>query len=284
MWSVCGLGGRRTLRCVRAHVRWLPVVLCAAITTAQAPSTQDALTNQLESFLVQLQRAVQSDDRNTVAAMIRFPITISIGGLRVPFVDAAGMLGRYDDVFNATLRDSIARATVRPRAGRAQLTVAQDRYVVGMNDVIIAPIDGSLRIIAIAVPKFVDSGVSSTAPAVDGALGGARTQEPRRIAIRVGSRPTQIPGLLARNATDTFVLYLPKGQLAGVRLERVPPGSATIRVVHARSGASLGARPSADSRFVTGRPAEGADYRIEVRRGATEDDAPLPYMLSLTLR
>jgi hypothetical protein len=283
MWSVCGLGGRRTLRCVRAHGRWLPVVLSAAIATAQTPSTRDAVSNQLESFLLQLQRAVQSDDRNTVAAMIRYPITISIGGLRVPFADPATMLGRYDDVFTSPLRDSIARATVRPRAGRAQLTVAEDRYVVGMNDVVIAPIDGSLRIIAIAVPEFVDSGVPSTARAGAGTLG-TRTQEPRRIAIRVGSRPTQIPGLLARNATDAFVLYLPKGQLAGVRLERVPTGSATIRVVHARSGAPLGARPSADGRFVTGRPTEGADYRIEVRRGATEEEAPLPYMLSLTLR
>ena len=277
MWSVCGLGGRRTLRVVRAHALWTLVFLSSAVTTAQAPT-------EFESFFLQLQRAVQSDDRNTVAGMIRYPITISIGGLRVPFADAASVLSRYDDVFNPPLRDAIARATVREQPGRTQVTVAPDRFVIGTNDLVIMPIAGALRITGIVVPEFVDSGVTSTGPPVDGLRPNTHPQEPRRIAIRVGARPTQIPGLLARDATDTFILYLPKGQLAGVRLERVPPGTAAIRVVHARTGSPLGARTSADGRFVSGRPAEGADYRIEVRRGADDDDQPLPYMLSLTLR
>ena len=277
MWSVCGLGGRRTLRGVRAHAVWIQLLLLAAIATAQSPS-------EFESFLLQLQRAVQADDRAAVAAMIRYPITISIGGLRVPFTDAASVLSRYDDLFNPPLRDSIARATVRAQPGRTLVTVAPDRFVIGTNNIVIMPIDGSLRVTGIVVPEFVDTDITSTDPPAAALRRGARTQEPRRIAIRVGSRPTQIPGLLARNATDTFILYLPKGQLAGVRLERVPPGAAAIRVVHAVTGAPLGSRPSADGRFVSGRPAEGADYRIEVRRGATDDDQPLPYMLSLSLR
>lgn len=272
------MGGRRTLRRVRAHALLIQVLLSAVITTAQSPS-------EFESFLLQLQRAVQADDRPTVAGMIRYPITVSIGGgLRVPLADAGSFLTRYDDVFNQPLRDSIARAAVRPEPGRTLVTIAPDRFIIGTNDLVITSIDGVLRITGIVVPKFVDSGTTSTAQPTDVLRRNARPQEPRRIAIRVGSRPTQIPGLLARNATDIFILYLPKGQLAGVRLERVPPGAAAIRVVNARTGAPLGARTSADGRFVSGRPAEGADYRIEVRRGATDEEAPLPYMLSLTLR
>jgi hypothetical protein len=41
---------------------------------------------------------------------------------------------------------------------------------------------------------------------------------------------------------------------------------------------------SAGGRFVSGRPSEDGDYRIEVRRTGTTDDAHLPYMLSLSLR
>ena len=284
MWSVCGLGGRRTRRVVRAHALCLQVWLMGTITIAQSPGPPVAPATQLDAFLTQLQVAVQSDDRNAVAAMIRYPVTISIGGLRVPFADAASVIGRYDDLFNAPLRDSIARATARPQPGRTPVTVTTDRFLIGNSEVEITAVDGVLRITGIVVPEFVESGVTSNATPADALRRNTRTQEPRRIAIRVGSRPTQIPGLLARNATDIFILFLPKGQLAGVRVERVPPGAAAIRVVHARTGAPLGARTSGDGRFVSGRPPEGADYRIEVRRGATEDETPLPYMLSLTLR
>ena len=80
---------------------WLLAV--SAVGHAQTPG--------VDAFLTQLQRASQADDRNTIAALIRYPITISIGGLRVPFADAASFLERYDDIFNAPLRDAIARGT-----------------------------------------------------------------------------------------------------------------------------------------------------------------------------
>jgi hypothetical protein len=271
-------GGRARTRCCVAIA--VAAALCASVLTAnaQSPGRGEAVTPQLEAFLQQLQRASQADDRGAVVEMIRYPITVSIAGLRVPFADAASVLSRYDDIFNPPLREAIAQAAVR------QLTITSDRYVIGSSEVVIAPVGGQFRITDIRVPEFIEGSVAPTVPRADGPARGARPQEPRRIAIRVGPRPTQIPGLLARDAIDTFILYLPKGQLAGVRLERVPAGAAAIRVVHARTGTALGARPSADGRFVSGRPAESADYRIEVRRTGNEDELPLPYMLSLTLR
>ncbi len=195
--------------------------------------------------------------------MIRYPITISIGGLRVPFRDAAGLLERYDDIFTPALRESLAR---------------------GPGDVTVEMVDGQWRITAITVPRFAEEVMSPAARGVEAPRGAARKEEPRRVAIRVGPRPTQIPGILARGATDMLILYLPKGRLASVRLERVPAGAAVIRVVHATTGAPLGARTSAGGRFASGRPAENGDYRIEVRRMDKTDEAHLPYMLSLSLR
>lgn len=221
----------------------------------------------VDAFLTQLQRATQANDRVAIAALIRYPIAISIGGLRVPFADAASLLQRHDDIFTAPLRDAIARGSA-----------------IDAQFIVVAPIEGHLRITAITVPQFASGGNADVVAPADAPIGTARREEPRRVAIRVGPRPTQIPGLLARGATDSYIFFLPKGRLAGIRLERAPVGSAVIRVVHARTGAPLGTRASADGRFVSGRPAEDGDYRIEVRRTDTPDETHLRYMLSLSLR
>jgi hypothetical protein len=235
----------------------------ATLIAAQSPSPSAADNRQRDVFLTQLQRASQAGDRNAIAAMIHYPITIAIGGFRVPFADAAGFLERYDDIFNPALRDAIAR---------------------GSNDVTIAMVNGQWRITAITVPPPAYHASPSVDAPVEIPSGAARKQEPRRVAIRVGPRPTQIPGLLGPDATDSLILYLPKGRLASIRLERVRAGAAVLRVVHARTGAPLNARTSTGGRFVTGRPQEGADYRIEVRRTDKGNQAHLPYMLSLSLR
>jgi hypothetical protein len=216
----------------------------------------------LDVFLTQLRRATQADDRVAVAGMIRFPITVGILGLRVPFTDAPALLERYEDIFTPALRESIAR---------------------GSEDITVEIIDGQPRITGITVPHASAEAVGpATAPAEPSRGAGKKAE--RRVSIRVGPRPTQIPGLLARGATDVLIVYLPKGRLASVRLERVPAGTAVIRVVHARTGAPLAERAGADARFVSGRPAENAEYRIEVRRTDNTDEGYFPYMLSLSLR
>ena len=237
-------------------IAWLLAV--SAVGHAQTPG--------VDAFLSQLQRASQANDRSTVVALVRYPIIISIGGLRVPVADAASFLERYDDIFNAPLRDAIARGSA-----------------IDTQLIVVAPVEGHLRIATITVPQFAGGG-TAVGPPADVPKGTIRKQEPRRIAIRVGPRPTQIPGLLTRDAADVFTVFLPKGRLAAIRLERVRVGAAVISVVHARTGAALGARTSADGRFVSGRPTEDGDYRVEVRRTEGGDDGHLPYMLSLSFR
>jgi hypothetical protein len=250
-----------------ARAATFATLLVLAVTLRGQTQTPAADAREIETFRAQLQRASQANDRNTIAAMIRYPITIMIGGgLRVPFADAAAFLERYDDIFTPPLREAVARAP-------------------GTDLIGVSSVDGKLWITSITLPRYTGGEAAPViTPPAEMSKGAARKPEPRRVAIRVGPRPTQIPGLLARDATDSLLLFLPKGKLASLRLERVPVGAAVIRVVHARTGAPLGARPSADGRVVSGRPAEDGDYRIEVRRTGKADDAHLPYMLSLSLR
>ena len=250
---------------VRIAVFAILLLTSGALPCAQSQNPASD-SRELDAFLTRLQRASQTGDRDAIAAMIRYPLTIAIGGLRVPFANAPAFLERYDDIFNPPLRDAIARDL---------------GHVIAAKDVAVESVNGELRITSIRVPDFEEA-AAAPIPAPAGASRGV--VRPRRVAIRVGPRPTQIPGLLARDATDLLILYLPKGKLASVRLERVPPGAAVIRVVHAATGAPLATRPSADGRFVSGRPPENGDYRIDVRRIDKTDEAHLPYMLSLSLR
>jgi hypothetical protein len=250
----------------KALILTVAALLALAVTLHAQTPTPVTSAAETKTFLTQLQRALLANDRNAIAKMIRYPITVLIGGgLRVPFGDPAALLERYDDIFTPSLRNAIARADAT-------------------DFIVIDAVDGQLRISSITVPRDTDGIAAPTAPAVETAEGAARKSEPRRVAIRIGPRPTQIPGLLARDGSDSLILFLPKGKLASMRLERVPPGAAVIRVVHARTGAPLGARTSTDGRFVSGRPAEGGDYRVEVQRIGNADDGHIPYMLTLTLR
>lgn len=230
-----------------------------------------AQTPGIQSFLSELQRASAAGDAAAIAAMVEYPIAISIGGLRVPFGNAAEFVERYDDIFNEPLRRSIARASV------------SNGTLTGTTDIVIADVRGRMRITAITVPQQTDGTVAVEALSRGGTVTAER-QEPRRVVIRVGPRPTQIPGLLGADAIDSLIVYLPKGRVAGVRLERIPVGAAVLRVVHARSGTPLATRASTDGRYTSGAPVESADYRIDVRRTGLRDQGPLPYMVSLTLR
>ena len=263
-------------------MRALALTIALVTTVASGQAQTPAPDAQLEAFLTELQRAVASGDRQAVAAMIRYPLTVSIAGvgLRVPINDAADFLARYDDILTEPLRDEIARASVLPQSARPQVGATPAALSIGSNLILIERVDGRPQIVSIAVPQVEGGGADRTASASSSA---PIPRAPRRVSIRVGPRPTQVAGSLAIDAIDSYLVFVPKGQTLGVRLERVPPGTAAIRVAHGRTGAPLNPK-MAEGRFVSGMAADGAEYRIEVRRLSCEDAAPVPYMLSLTLR
>jgi hypothetical protein len=74
------------------------VVAFVASRGAQALGQPAADLRQIEAFLIELQRVSHGDDREAIAALIRYPVTITIGGFRVPFANAASVVSRYDDI------------------------------------------------------------------------------------------------------------------------------------------------------------------------------------------
>ena len=62
------------------------VVACSVFVAAvQAQSA-------VETFLAELNRGLASGERAAVAAAIRYPVIVRIGGLRVPFESASALL------------------------------------------------------------------------------------------------------------------------------------------------------------------------------------------------
>jgi hypothetical protein len=239
------------------------------------PDARNADARHVEAFIAELQRASRTSDRNAVAALIQYPVTVMIGGIRVPFANADALLERYDAIFTPALQDAIADA------GTATATV--DGVVIGTNVLVVKRIGEQLRITEIHVPA--PNRPSTSLPAVpEAGPATVRRPEPRRIGVRAGRRPTQFSGSLVPSGTDVYTMWIEKGKLLQVRLERAPSGAAFVRVVHAGTGAPLNPRTPNPARVVTGIAPDSGDYRIEVRCMATGDAAPLPYRLSVTLR
>lgn len=65
-----------------------------------------------ENFFAELRRAVAEDERAKVAAMIAYPIFVSIAGRRIRLRRQADLLRRYNLVFNRRVREALARQQV----------------------------------------------------------------------------------------------------------------------------------------------------------------------------
>ena len=221
----------------------------------------------IQPFLAELNRALESGDRAAVAALVEYPVTVSIGGVRVPFQSPAALLERFDDVFTPEVRAAVT-------AGAS--TETKDGFLVAASVVAVTRRGAHLKITSIVVPP-PDTQTTAATPATDA----ANSRAPRRIGVRAGPRPTQFAGLLVAGATDSYVVFVQKGQLLDVRLER-GRNEAVLRVVNAATGAPLGARAQG-APVVTGRVEASAEYRIDVQR-TSSDDAPLRYMLTVSIR
>ncbi|RPI54984.1 MAG: hypothetical protein EHM55_09255 [Acidobacteria bacterium] len=243
-------------------------LVVACLLWASAAHAQSAI----QPFLTELDRALQSADRAAVAASVRYPIVVSIGGIRVPFRDAKTLLDRYDEIFTPELREVVAR-------GPAAAVETPDGFLLGNNVLAIAQVGGQLKITAVVVPPAEPVPESSSSPS---SLRTGGSREPRRISLRAGPRPTRFAGLLPPGAADSYVFFVSKGQLLEVRVERVR-GEAVVRVVNAATGAPLNPRVAQGALLVSGRAQASADYRIEVQR-TSPGDSDLPYMLAVSMR
>lgn len=219
--------------------------LAALLVSAVCVMTAEpAAQVRVEALLAEIGRALEAGDRAHVASLMHYPLTVTFESVRVPLAAPPTLLERFDEVFTPEVRRGLAAA----------LTI---------DDV-----NGHARVVAIAVPRPSDD------------VPGAASRDPRRIAVRAGPRPTRVAGSLASGGTDVYVVFVPKGQLLQVRLDRGRT-EAAIAIVNARTGARI---PGAGAGGFTGRVTESADYHITVRHTGPVDAPPLPYVLSVSIR
>lgn len=73
--------------------------------------------------------AVKRDDRPAVAALIEYPLAVTVNGRRRRFPDAAALVASYDAVFTAAFRDIILKAIPRYMFAKADGVMLGDGAV-----------------------------------------------------------------------------------------------------------------------------------------------------------
>jgi hypothetical protein len=87
-----------------------------AVETADAPSEPADFsaagleTAEVRSFLASLQQAVRNDDRQAVASLVSYPITVRIDGAPTTLADPAAFSARYPEVMTEPVRAAIEAA------------------------------------------------------------------------------------------------------------------------------------------------------------------------------
>lgn len=250
----------------RIFITAVAVALAALSVRAQSgtPAVQRP-DSAATSFLGELRRASARGDRQALAALVRFPIVVTIGSLRVPIENARAFVERFDAVFTPELKDAVARSA--QNAGTVSIT--PERVAIGADLIVARAAGGTWRIVEIRVPP----------PKAAGAGGGAA----QRISVRAGPNPTQMTGALSGGAMDSYLVRAARGQLLEIRIEGVQGRDIVARIFEAASGVAIDARTKDGVRAWSGRVAADGDYRIDVVRLKPGADVQ-PYTLSVRTR
>lgn len=227
--------------------RWLAAALVVA-----AAST--------DALLTELQRAIRRDDRQAVAALIQYPITIATAGIRIPIRDSDSMVKTFDAVFTPQLKAAIREGTAI-RDGLIQVT----------------PVQGAFKITGISSVHGIPRGEApATSPR-------AAPRGPRRVTFGT-MEIAQLSGSLSQGGSEAFLVSVEKGGLLEARIDGVPGRDVVLKVVDARTGKPIDAKAAAGARTWIGRVPESADYRIDVTRLAAQGGDLLPYVLVVRRR
>lgn len=268
-------------------------ILIAFLPLAVAAQDERA---SVEAFVAEFQRACARDDREAIAAMIRYPITVRVGGMRVPVTDAATFVSSYNLIVTPEMRAKLAclqggargRAPALPRvdvegglASVAEHTLRLERTPAGW------------QIVAMNVPApdAPADGAAQTAPsqgpatrAQRGGITAAPGAGARRIVLRVygGRRQTRLSGALDVGASDAYLLRAAQGELIEVAIEGVK-GREVVAHVRGPDGAPVDARAGEGVRTWRGRAPAAGDYRIEIAR-TTREGPVAAYIAVVSLR
>jgi hypothetical protein len=242
----------------------------------------------VESFVADLQQAVAKDDRHAVAKMGQYPLTVLVGGMRLPVREAADLIEYYDTIFTADLKALIARASTGPGAAEAGrgIAVSPDGLALGDGAVIVQPVGQALQITFIRVPL---GPIADAEPNVGEAPARrprdrSAPRQPRRIRAGTKQAPVQLSGTLRQGHTDVYLVSARQNHLLDVRIHGVRERAIVARVLDARSGAPLDARARDGVRVWTGRVPATGDYRIEVVCLTTGGADVLTYSMAVVVQ
>jgi len=264
-----GGGPEVRIRCV------LAIVLTASAAT-HASQTASLDRQAVVQFVRDLHDTINRDDRQAVAARVRYPLTVFAGGVRIPIADAAAFVASYDIVLTPALKALVASAAAGAGSPGGALTTGEVATI-GADAVHIERVNGALTITRITVPLG-----AAAAPGPDarpGRGGRAHNQTPQRLYLGVGQ--LRRAGALAAGERDTYVISAVKNQFLDLRITGVAGRAIVARLTSVRTGKAVDDRAHAGVRTWAGRLPDEGDYRIDVVRLDTGRDPRLSYVLTV---
>jgi hypothetical protein len=63
--------------------------------------------SQVPQFVASLQKALAADDKDAVAKLVSYPLTVSLGGQELEIEDKAALVRQYDQVFTKAIKQNI---------------------------------------------------------------------------------------------------------------------------------------------------------------------------------
>jgi hypothetical protein len=258
-------------RCVLA-------IVLATSAAAHARQTATLDRQAVVQFVRDLHDEISRDDRQAIAARVRYPLTVFAGGVRIPIADAAAFVASYDIVLTPALKALVASAAASgARSPGGALTTTGEFATIGADAVRIDRVNGALTITRITVPLGAAAAPGPDARA--GRAGRARDHAPRRLYLGVGQ--LRRSGALAAGERDTYVINAAKNQFFDLRITGVAGRAIVARLTNVRTGKALDERAQEGVRTWAGRLPDEGDYRIDVVRLDTGRDPRLFYVLTV---
>jgi hypothetical protein len=259
-----------------SSVRMWRAVLIAWLVTAPLQAQVDE--RSAAAVVRTLQAAVAQNDRKAVAALIRYPVTVFTGGVRVPVSDASELVRSYDALFSRSLKVVIAQAAFPRRGGpppSAPIEVSARQITIAGNVVEIEPVGGRLLITGIHVPLSPGSTRTGSGPQ------DSASRPTRRISIGFGR--IEHTGTLAPRQREGYLLSARRNQVLDVRITGVSGRDIVLEIVNVNTRKPIDSKAKEGVRTWVGRIPQDGEYRIDVVRLAARGAAQLRYTLVVSL-
>ena len=255
------------------------ILLCGFVSALSAqtrgsPPTPPSM--RPADFLGNLKRAVDEVDRQAVAAMAVYPVTVLASPFSIPVKDRAAFVKMYDSFLTPELRCAVMAAelpTANLPPSKHTVIISPDGLLLAEGAIWARVNDGRFQISRIRVmPK---------APSVEG------RKAVERVAFEVprGERTATFAGWLVRQNLEQFLVSVRHGETLQARIEGFRGHDAAVQISPSTvSSRTAGQRPPDTGRVASVVAPTDADYRIDVAHLARFCDPPQRYKLTVTVR